>query len=302
MTDRLRVGTRRSALARIQTDWVVERLSRTAPRTRFEVLPQDASGDRDRTLGGSPDFTDTLDRALLAGEIDLAVHSAKDLPVRLDPRLTLVACPPREDPRDCLVRSGTSRATRLPSGARVGSSSPRRRAQLLRWRPDLALVEIRGNVDRRIGLVRSGAIDAAILAVAGIARLGRAREISRVLPLTTFLPSPAQGALAVVARTDDTDVAGVAHGIDHPATHACVTAERSFAAALDGDCRFPLGALATERSGSISLTAEVLSIDGRKSLRRRRRGSAHEPGRIGAELGRAMIEAGASELRRRGTG
>ncbi|HXQ78900.1 MAG TPA: hydroxymethylbilane synthase, partial [Thermoplasmata archaeon] len=173
MTERFRVGTRRSRLARAQTDWVLTRLARAAPGVRFEPIPVDTSGDRDRSVGSSPDFTDTIDRALLRGEVDLAVHSAKDLPVELDRRFELLACPRRADPRDCLVVAPPHRAARLPRGARVGSSSLRRRAQLLRWRSDLNVVEIRGNVDTRIDLVQSGAIDAAILAVAGISRLER---------------------------------------------------------------------------------------------------------------------------------
>lgn len=302
MTERLRVGTRRSALARTQTDWVLERLGRRSSAPRFEVVPLDASGDRDRSPGGSPDFTDALDRALLAGELDLAVHSAKDLAVRLDPGLAIVACPIRADARDCLVTEPTGRRTRLPRHARVGSSSPRRRAQLLRWRSDLDVVEVRGNVDTRIGLVRSGAIDAAILAVAGVTRLGRAAEIDRTLPVSQFLPAPAQGALAVVARTGDARVAAAAAPIDDPGTRACVAAERAFADALDGDCRLPLAAFAAERGGTITLTGEVLSIDGRRSLRRRKRGRADRSERVGADLGRAFLDAGAPELLATGKG
>ncbi len=190
VTERVRVGTRRSPLARAQTDAVVARLGRLAPSWKFEVVAVETSGDRDRSLGGSPDFTDAIDRALLRGEVDLAVHSAKDLPADLDRGLELVACPRRADARDCLILGRGDGATGLVRGARVGSSSLRRRAQLLRWRPDLTVVEIRGNVDSRIGLVRSDALDAAILAVAGVSRLGRASEISQVLPASAFLPAP----------------------------------------------------------------------------------------------------------------
>ncbi|MGI0151310.1 MAG: hydroxymethylbilane synthase, partial [Thermoplasmata archaeon] len=200
MTERVRVGTRRSPLARAQAGSVLSRLGRAHPGVRFEPVLIDTSGDRDRSTGGSPDFTDAIDRRLLRGEIDLAVHSAKDLPAELDRRLEILACPRRADPRDCLVAGRIPRA-RLPRGARVGSSSLRRRAQLLRWRADLRVVEIRGNVDTRIGWVRSGSIDAAILAVAGLARLGRTGDVDRILPTSKFLPAPAQGALAVVGRS-----------------------------------------------------------------------------------------------------
>jgi hydroxymethylbilane synthase len=275
---------------------VISQLTRAAPRYRFTPVPVDTSGDRDRTPGGSTDFTDTIDRALLRGDIDLAVHSAKDLPAELGPRFRLVACPRRADPRDCLVAARAPGVRRLPRGARIGSSSPRRRAQLLRWRPDLRVVEIRGNVETRIGLVRSGNIDAAVLAVAGLLRLGRRGEISRVLPLTGFLPAPAQGALAVVTRADDADLAGIADRIDDPATHACVAAERAFAASLGGDCDVPLGALATSHGGWISLVGEILSRDGRTRLRSHRRGSQARAELVGSDLGRQMLETGAEEL------
>jgi hydroxymethylbilane synthase len=262
----------------------------------FELAPVDTSGDRDRSLGSSPDFTDTIDRALLRGDVDLAVHSAKDLPVELDRRLDLVACPRRADPRDCLVLAPERRSAPLPRGARVGSSSLRRRAQLLRWRPDLRVVEVRGNVETRIGLVRSGAIDAAALAVAGLARLGRTAEIGRILPSASFLPAPAQGALAVVVRSGDSPLASAVRRIDHTATHDCVTAERTFAAALGGDCRVPLGALATVRERTVSLVGEVLTPDGRRSLRRHRRGPTSDAEAVGSRLGRVMLEEGALDL------
>jgi|SRR5208283_3628893 len=296
MTERFRVGTRRSPLARVQTAWVLARLARAAPGVRFEPVAVDTSGDRDRSVGSSPDFTDTIDRALLRGEVDLAVHSAKDLPVELDPRLSLLACPRRVDPRDCLVIAPEHRASPLPRGARVGSSSLRRRAQLLRWRPDVRVVEVRGNVETRIGLVRSGTIDAAILAVAGLSRLGRTGEIGRILPPTSFLPAPAQGALAVVARASDSTLVPLVRRIDHTATHRCVTAERTFAAALGGDCRVPLGALATHQDRTVSLVGEVLTPDGRRRLRRHRRGPASDAEAIGSRLGTAMLDEGALEL------
>ncbi len=297
MTTTIRVGTRRSPLARIQTDLVLQRLRRSVPSHRFEATPIETSGDRDRTLGNSPDFTDAIDRALAAGEVPRAVHSAKDLPSDLDPHFVLAAFPPRADPRDCLVVARSLRPDRLPAGARVGSSSPRRRAQLLRWRPDLDVVEVRGNVDSRIGLVRSGDIDAAILAVAGIARLERSSEISCVLTTRTFLPAPAQGALAVVARTDSTTLVNLVRRIDHSPTRACIRAERAFSTALGGDCQVPLGALATLRGRTLSLTGEVLSPDGRTRLRGRRAGSPRSAMVLGRGLGTAMHRGGAFRLR-----
>ncbi len=296
MTAKLRVGTRRSPLARAQTDWVLARLRQRHRRIGFEPVLLDASGDKNRTPGGSPDFTDALDRALLQGEIDLAVHSAKDLPLTLDPGIALVACPERADPRDCLVMARPYRSRTPPAGARVGSSSLRRRAQLLRWRPDLEVVEIRGNVDTRVGLVRSGTVDAAILAMAGLTRLGREVEIGRRLPVRDFLPAPAQGALALVARTGDAVAAGLTRTVDDPLTRSCVTAERAFGAALGGDCNLPLGALAVPRGRALRLVGEVLTADGRLRLRHSRTGPASAAESLGHELGRQLLDTGARDL------
>jgi len=293
----IRVGTRRSRLAQAQTGLVVNRLTRLAPAYRFETVPIETSGDRDRRPGSSPDFTDAIDRALARGEIDLAVHSAKDLPSELDRRFALAACPPRADPRDCMVVGDTVDPLHLPIHGRVGSSSLRRRAQLLRWRPDLTVVEIRGNVDTRIELVRSGSVDAAILAVAGVQRLERTSEIGRILPAESFLPAPAQGALAVVTRARDRALTRIAGRVDHAPSHACVTAERALSAALGGDCRVPLGALARSRSGVLSLTGEVLTADGRIRLRARRSGPARRAEGLGRALGGELRRAGAMNLR-----
>lgn len=296
MSGPVRVGTRRSRLATVQTRSVLLRLARAAPGLSFVPSPVDTSGDQDRTVGGSTDFTDTIDRALLRGEIDLAVHSAKDLPVLLDRRLRLVACPRRADPRDCLVVRDGLRADRLPRGARIGSSSPRRCAQLLRWRPDLRVVEVRGNVDTRLGLVRSRKVDAAVLAVAGIARLRRRSEIDAVLPADGFLPAPGQGALAVVARAGARRLSAIAGKIDHGPTRRSVEAERAFAAALGGDCTHPLGALAEVRGGALRLAGEVLSPDGRRSVHLRVEGDLEAPERLGRSLARTMLTLGAAEL------
>jgi hydroxymethylbilane synthase len=302
VTGRVRVGTRWSPLARAQTGIVLAALVRADPDTQFEAVGFATSGDRDRTLGGSPDFTDAIDRALAQGDVDLAVHSAKDLPVVLDRRFDLAACPPRADPRDCLVVDPEFRRRAIPRGARVGSSSQRRRAQLLRSRPDLEVVEVRGNVDTRIELVRRRKVDAVILAAAGIARLGRSAEIDRYLPTTTFLPAPAQGALAVVARTEDAALRAITGRVDHAPSRARIEAERAVAAALGGDCRLPFGALATMRSGTLSLSAEVLSPDGRTSLRRQRRGPVAAAAQLGAALGRELLDRGATELLGRSRG
>ncbi len=296
MTERVRIGTRRSPLALLQTDEVVRRLVRRFPEMRFRPVPIVTSGDRETAAGGSPDFTDAIDLALARGEIDLAVHSAKDVESILPSGLRLAAFVRRADPRDCLVVRRGVAPGRLPKGARVGSSSVRRRAQLLRRRPDLVVEEVRGNVGTRLGLVRDGSVDAIVLAVAGLARLHRTRSIGRVLPTREYLPAPGQGALVVAVREGDGPSERVAAALDHPATRAAVLAERSFSAELGGDCRSPLAALGTVRGARLSLVGEVLAPDGRRSVRASRRGPTSNAEAIGRSLGRAVLSAGGDEI------
>ncbi len=296
MSVRLRVGTRRSALARAQTDQVIRALARDRAGATFVATTFDTSGDRDRRPGAPADFTDTIDRALQRGDVDLAVHSAKDLPLTLAEGLELAACPFRADPRDCLVVRRTADARVLPKDARVGSSSPRRRAQLLRWRPDLQVVEIRGNVDSRLERVRRGDVDAAVLAVAGLTRLRQGRAIGRILPTREFVPAPAQGAIAVVVRHGDRRTAELVGAVDRPGVHAEVVAERAFGLAMGGDCETPLGACARARRGRLTLLGEVLEPRGRARLRGRTAGATTEAERLGRRLGETLLDRGADVL------
>lgn len=296
MTDPIRVGTRRSPLARVQTEYVVGRLRRADPNASIELVPVESAGDRDRSPRSSPDFTGIFERLLDRERIDLAVHSAKDLPARTPPRFAVYAYPPRADPRDCLVLRKGVRGERLPLGARIGSSSLRRRAQLLRWRPDLCVEEIRGNVDTRIEMVRSGGFDAVALAVSGISRLGRHSEISYVLPLDRFLPAPGQGALAVEGRRGDRRIGRLASQLDSASTRATVTCEREVAATLGGDCNLPLGALATVRNGRLHLRAEALSDDGTIGLRASGSDVRAKAAGLGRRVGRSLAAVGAVQL------
>ena len=293
MTESLRVGTRRSPLALAQTELVVRALRQRVPDLRLEVAPLTTEGDRTRRIDGSFDFTDWIDRELEDGKIDLAVHSAKDLPARPLRNVDVAAYPRRADPRDCLVLGHAGRLRSLPAGARLGSSSLRRRAQLLTWRPDLQVVPIRGNVETRIEKIHSLGLDGVVLATAGLVRLGRADQISERLPLTRVLPAPGQGSLAVEVRRSDRSLFRVVRAIDDSPTRAAVTAERAVVSALGGDCNLPLGAYAEVRNGRLRLRARVFSLDGRRQWSRETTGSWSTPERIGLRAGRMLARSGA---------
>ncbi len=294
MSSALRIGTRRSRLALAQTDLVVRALARRSPRLRTEVVPLVTSGDRRR--GRTPDFTDSLERALEQDAIDVAVHSAKDLNRDLRPGLTIAATLPRADPRDAFVRPrGASRP--LPAdGVTVGSSSPRRRAQLLRGRPGWEVVELRGNVDRRLDQLDHGRFDVLCLAVAGLERLGAADRIAERLPVGRFVPSPGQGTIALEVREDDRATLRAVQRIDHPVSRARLTAERAAARAVDGDCDRPFGALAVAHGRRLDLIAEALSSDGRRTVRVRASGSIAAPSDVGRRAGAALTTRGAHRL------
>jgi hydroxymethylbilane synthase len=246
VTRTLRIGTRGSALALAQTGTVAEALKAAGAQVEIVVIktPGDLS-DAPIAQIGIGVFTSALRDALAGGEIDVAVHSYKDLPTAPDPRLVLAAVPRREDPRDALVaRDGLTLGELLP-GSTVGTGSPRRAAQLEALGLGLNIVPLRGNVDTRIGKVRSGELDAVVLARAGIARLGRADEITETLEPIQMLPAPAQGALAVECRIDDVDAEHLIQStLDDSASRAAVTAERAMLAALEAGCSAPVGALA----------------------------------------------------------
>jgi hydroxymethylbilane synthase len=292
VSDAIRVGTRRSALARAQTDLIVRRLAVYHPRIETVTMPITTAGDRALGTGPPLDFTDALDAALENGIVDLAVHSAKDLPVRLRKDVRIVAVPPRADPRDCLVLARPGTLASMPSGAKIGSSSARRRAQMGRARPDVSIVELRGNVDSRIARVRSGELDGVVLAAAGVRRLGRSAEIDQVLDARRFLPCPGQGALAVTARAGDRRVARLVRAIEDLGSRCSLAAERAFTEAVNGDCTLPIAALSTVRGESISLRAELFSRDGARRWTGHAVGSLKESARVGQRLGRTALRAG----------
>lgn len=273
---RFRLATRGSTLAIIQAQLVADALTKRYPEHEFALTPLTTHGDRHPSmrLSDSPRegvFVKDLEQALLDGRAELAVHSAKDLPTLPTTGLTLAAFLPREDARDVLVARPAGTLAQLPPGARVGTGSPRRAAQILAVRPDLKPVEIRGNVDTRLRRLREGAADALVLAAAGLARLGRLGEAHELLPFEVMLPAPGQGALAVQA-IDGSEAAGMAAAIDDPRTSRAITAERALLRRLGGGCLSALGAYAVVEGDDLTLQAVVLDVGGTTVIRAQARG------------------------------
>jgi hydroxymethylbilane synthase len=259
----LRIGTRGSALALAQSQLIADKLG-------AELVPISSEGDRSTaslaSLGGSGVFATALREALLAGEVDVLVHSFKDLPTAASPGLAIAAVPVRADARDALCARDALTLDTLPGGARVGTGSPRRRAQLLSRRPDLVVIDIRGNVDTRLGRIAEGAqdrLDAVVLAAAGLERIGRADEVTDLLDLNRWPTAPAQGALAIETRTGDEKLAS---RLDHRPTRIAAEAERMVLARLEAGCSAPIGAHAFLEDGMVFLTATVYRPDGGEKL------------------------------------
>ncbi|WP_405088170.1 hydroxymethylbilane synthase [Microbispora sp. NBC_01389] len=297
MSTPLRLGTRRSLMATTQSRIVADRLTALTGR-EVELVGVTTFGDVSRAhltqLGGTGVFVNDLRGRLLAGEVDFAVHSLKDLPTKQDERIALAAIPERDDPRDALV--GPVRLYDLPAGARVGTGSPRRVAQLRLLRPDLEYVPIRGNAETRIGKVTSGELDAVVLAAAGLVRIRRDGEIAQVFEAGEMLPAPGQGALAVECLTDHDDLIELLSAVDDPLTRAAVDAERSVLAALEAGCSAPLGAFASGDGHILNLTATVVAVDGARSVRKSTSGPSPAAVELGRELAAAMIAEGADTL------
>lgn len=285
----IRLGTRASALARWQADWVAARL--TELRVTVELVPITTTGDREQrgpigALGGQGVFTKEIQRALLDDRIDLAVHSLKDLPTEPVEGLALAAVPQRETVRDALICRQTDSLAALPQGARIGSGSMRRQSQLLHHRPDLQLVDIRGNVDTRLAKLDEGQYDAIVLAEAGLKRLGLSDRITELIDSAIMLPAIGQGALGLETRVDDRATRAALAPLDHGDSHAAVLAERTMLAALHGGCLAPIAAWGRLEEGSLVLCGRVLSADGARQI------EATEtcPDRRGDELGRAVAQ------------
>lgn len=299
----LRLGTRSSALATAQSSQVAARIT-AETGTEVVLVPVSTEGDRNRAplteIGGQGVFVAALREALAAGDVDIAVHSLKDLPTTPDPRLDLVAVPRREDPRDVLIARDDLTLGELPSGARVGTGSPRRAAQLRALGLGVDVVPVRGNVDTRMGKVTSGELDAVVLARAGLLRLGRENDATEILDPLQMLPAPGQGALACECRLGDESAARALAVLDDPHSRAAVTAERSLLATLEAGCNAPVGALADVAWGDdgdeLWLRAVVGDVSGAPTIRLSATGSLDEPAAIGERLAAEMLTEGAADL------
>jgi hydroxymethylbilane synthase len=304
----LRLGTRRSALAttqsRLVAGWIEDASVLTGRPVRVELVEITTAGDVSSaplsSFGGVGVFVSALREALLDGRVDLAVHSLKDLPTAPAPGLTLAAVPQREAPNDVLVTADGRSLAELPEGARIGTGSPRRAAQLRAAVPGVKIVDIRGNVDTRLRLATEGELDAVVLALAGLRRLGWEGKVSEVLPPDLMLPAPGQGALGVECRADDETVLAALAPLEHPQTRAAVTAERALLARLEAGCAAPLGALAqvspADPGDLLTLQAVVADVEAVVVLRRSVTGPADRPEELGHRLADELIADGAGRL------
>jgi hydroxymethylbilane synthase len=298
-TTTMRIGTRRSALALAQATGVARQLG--ALGTHTELVEITTEGDRSTAavaqMGGTGVFVTALREQLLRGDVDIAVHSLKDLPTAPAAGLVIAAVPVREDPRDVVVSRDGLALDALPVGARVGTGSPRRTAQLRALRPDIEVVAVRGNVDTRLALVERGDVDAVVVARAGLARLGRLDAVSETLDVDRMLPAPGQGALAVECRADDTGVIDVLARLDDTTTRAAVTAERAVLTMLRAGCTAPVGAYAVASNESaapaLTLDAVVAAASG-DVVRLSATGSFDAAEQLGSDLATELLAAGAA--------
>jgi hydroxymethylbilane synthase len=307
---RLRIGTRGSALALWQANHIADRLAQLHG-IETEIIRIRTSGDRMQSApvaqineiigaesGGKGIFIKELEDALLANTVDLAVHSMKDVPTDTPAGLAFPAITRREDPRDCLISRNGRSLKGLPNAARVGTSSLRRQAQLRHHRPDMEVLDLRGNVDTRMRKLDAGDFDAVVLAMAGVNRLGLASRVTQVLGEDFMLPAVGQGALGIETRADDAETRRLVASLDDADSRVCVTAERALLRTLHGSCQIPLGALGVLRGGELHLEAGVFSVSGTERVRASENGPPEDAEEIGIRLAEALLEEGADRLLR----
>jgi hydroxymethylbilane synthase len=304
---RLRIGTRGSSLALWQANHVAASLAKLHG-VEAELVRIRTSGDRLQSVpvaqvneaigaeGGKGIFIKEIEDALLSGAVDLAVHSMKDVPTETPAGLRFAAITRREDPRDCLISRNNLSFEKLPRGARIGTSSLRRQAQLCHHRPDLDVVDLRGNVDTRIRKLESGEFDAIVLAMAGVARLGAKDKVAQIFDEDLMLPAVGQGALGIETRADDAQTSRFVASLDHEETRACVSSERALLRELHGGCQVPLGAWGRIRGGELHLEAAVFSAAGSECVRYDETGAPAEAEAIGIRLAQILVDAGAGRI------
>ena len=297
----LRIGTRGSALALWQAEWVKAQLLAAHEELAVELLVIKTTGDKIldvplAKVGGKGLFVKEIEEALLEGKADLAVHSVKDMPAELPEGLHLAVMPPREDPRDALISRNGAGLEALPHGARVGTSSLRRAAQLLHLRPDLRIETLRGNVDTRLRKLESEGFDAIVLAAAGLKRMELSHVVSEYLEPERMLPAVGQGALGIETRTGDAFTNEMVASLAHPETMTIVRAERAFLKRLEGGCQVPIGAHATMEGETLILTGMVADLEGVRLIRKELRGDAQQPEVVGERLAEVILESGGAEI------
>lgn len=298
MRRRILVGSRGSALALAQANEVIKTLRECAPGLSCQVVTIKTRGDKlhesgESTLEGKSVFTKEIEDSLLNGEIQIAIHSMKDLTTDLPSGLTIAAVPRRADHRDALISRNNRKFVELPGEARVGTSSPRRRTQLLAARNDLEVADLHGNVDTRLRKLDSGSYDAIVLAAAGLVRLGLEKRVTEFLSTKIMLPAIGQGALAIEARKNDSEALQLVSRLEDKSTHQAVEAERAFARKLGANCRTPIAAYAKVKDGKLAIEGMVSSADGRMILRSQLVSEKLDPAKVGEELAESLLRKGA---------
>jgi hydroxymethylbilane synthase len=297
----LKIGTRSSRLALAQSEWVKIKIEEQYPEIRVELVPIKTKGDRILNaplsrIGGKGLFVKEIEEALFRKEIDLAIHSMKDLPAEMPSGLRLAVFPQREDPRDALISLAGHDIAALPAGAHVATGSLRRVAQLLALRPDLKIEPLRGNVDTRLKKLESGEFDAMILAVAGLKRLGLITRANCILAPETFLPAIGQGALGIEARAEDQTTRDLLAFLNHPETEYAVRAERAFLKKLQGGCQVPIAGYACLEHGQIVLKGMVAELDGSKLIKDSIQGTVAQCENLGITLAERLLAEGADKI------
>ncbi|MBT3257564.1 MAG: hydroxymethylbilane synthase [Deltaproteobacteria bacterium] len=300
----IRIGTRGSKLALTQSEWVKKKLERRHSGIRVDLVKIKTTGDKIldvplSKVGGKGLFVKEIEEALLENRVDVAVHSMKDVPAQLPDDLMLSTFPPREDPSDALISGDQQSLDQLPKGAKVGTSSLRRGAQLLHFRPDLKLVPLRGNVDTRLNKLKSENLQAIILATAGLNRLGLSNVITQTIPFHQLLPAVGQGALGLEVRRGDQGTIDLLDFLNHEETQTAVTAERAFLKTLEGGCQVPIAGFARVNGDTLSFEGLVAELDGSKIYKETVTGRRDEAENIGIEAAQTLLASGGGDVLRR---